>query len=695
MRIKSADVLGQIIPCPKCMSMVMVPESAHGLEPAPAESMVVSPEQIQRSRDSFEQLDDLLENPDQTHANLVAAIANGQRWKTKDAPVRHPESPEEAAAESESADEEMVLQRSVLLGLVGLQAKSSLLWKMLLGAMCLTLGGLFAVGAGLWVAKGRQSDSNEVVVQKPVVPSPLTEDDAFEQDAANDPIAESQDDTDNVADAESNSIESSDANAPVPPDVVANDDPESNDDGAPEDDNLPANPLDDLEGNDLFAETPETKTDSEDQVATPEDLSSPLQLGSRDNLSDFAEWLQTSAGNAPSEFSVVAGPDPEEAELDEGEPTVVMSTRPVPKAVEVDQLLNLSIAGIDIKSVPLNEALRMLTDFSTLPITILPDSLERTNVAANRPANVMGKDVTVRQVLERMLGSMKLATKQYPGHIVISTANDAAGRLLSKKFPIQDVATNPEDAQRIASWVQNMIELESYMDRSTIEASDGDSDGERTTSCVLDGDGLVVTATDLGQFRVLVFLERLRKARNEPALVSLPARLLATTPRWQMCSYLEREGRIRVWKEVPIGQVLAEFEQQSGLNILVDWYALHFAGTAPTDVASFFGEKTTIAEQLHAFLQPLGLTYRVIDDTTIEITSVMQERTSIDVEFYSLTEDETADAFQAALQKKVGARPFGPDGVCHAEFDPVSKQMIVAMPQSFHRKFAQSRSALP
>lgn len=127
----------------------------------------------------------------------------------------------------------------------------------------------------------------------------------------------------------------------------------------------------------------------------------------------------------------------------------------------------------------------------------------------------------------------------------------------------------------------------------------------------------------------------------------------------------------------------------------MDWYALHFAGTAPTDVASFFGEKATIAEQLHAFLQPLGLTYRVIDDTTIEITSVMQERTSIDVEFYSLAEDETADAFQSALQKKVGVRPFGPDGICHAEFDPVSKQMIVAMPQSFHRKFAESRSKLP
>ena len=90
-------------------------------------------------------------------------------------------------------------------------------------------------------------------------------------------------------------------------------------------------------------------------------------------------------------------------------------------------------------------------------------------------------------------------------------------------------------------------------------------------------------------------------------------------------------------------------------------------------------------------LQPMELTYRVIDAASVQVTSPAAAEARWDIEFYpvpeSLAAGPTADALVTRIRNELtGGNPGKLAGALH--FDAPSRHLIAALPQSQQRKLA-------
>ena len=141
-----------------------------------------------------------------------------------------------------------------------------------------------------------------------------------------------------------------------------------------------------------------------------------------------------------------------------------------------------------------------------------------------------------------------------------------------------------------------------------------------------------------------------------------------------------------------IDWIAAELERQASIQIIVDWPALHAAGWSPQDREPVFHEQRPLREVLLDWLRPKGLTIRVIDDETLEITSPQAMALTHDVELYPLRDLLRTTDIAAVGQKilaRLGEGAFQPQGRGAVAFDKQSESLIVSLPQADQGVVAQ------
>ena len=167
-------------------------------------------------------------------------------------------------------------------------------------------------------------------------------------------------------------------------------------------------------------------------------------------------------------------------------------------------------------------------------------------------------------------------------------------------------------------------------------------------------------------------------------------------PQHAACDALQRPITLRIWQEQNLNQIAAHIEQEAHITLLVDWQALLLAGWSPEDQMRLFCQQQPLEAALHGLLDPLGLTYRVIDETALEITSFEAVAGRNDVEFYRLpAELQTADQVKAVseqIAQRVGPASFQPTGSGAIAYDLASQTLIVSLPQPLQR---QAEEVLP
>ena len=67
--------------------------------------------------------------------------------------------------------------------------------------------------------------------------------------------------------------------------------------------------------------------------------------------------------------------------------------------------------------------------------------------------------------------------------------------------------------------------------------------------------------------------------------------------------------------------ILQRLEEAAGVRILVDWRDLAAAGWNPAAEASLVASKQPLAAALDALLDPLDLTWRVVDGRTLQVVT--------------------------------------------------------------------------
>ena len=694
LKVRDPQALGQILPCPKCGSMVLVERSA-AAEPisgtpatgqdgastgAPAAAPVTTSNFP--GTDAFEQIDRLL---DPTPRAEPSSAPRQGRWKREPhdlgstvpaaKPVAQPQADSEPEAPSAVASDDGVPDASSTVeqppGAIALGRRYALVAG---GAL---VGTMLAVGVTATVllrpprptAEGVAATVERPTESAPQAPAPADQDrqaDAAAQPPAAAPVEEPSPETSEPAPIEPSTDE-------PPPDPIPSDPVEATpvaaNAAAEGTESPPAEPAPDAAAGAAPPAAP-----------TPTELSE--LPGVRDDaLANFARWLNTASADPLRD-----PPLPPAAVTAEGSGDAtavwVQPSRPAPQPVDVAACLQDKVAAIEFKDAALVDVLRTLTELSTIPISVDPAGLGRRMLSPRTPVNLLRKDATFAELLQAVLEPLHMGYLASEGHVLVTTQLDSRGQQVTIRHDLTDLAEGRTEAVgELARWLTQLVAYGTWQDQ-------GGSGSFRVEDTVL-----VVDQLDTVQYQILIFCEKLRVARGLAPRSRIPETVIQFEPTTQRMLALQRPVTLRIWQEQNLNQIAARCESEAGITVLVNWQALHVAGWSPEDRMRFFCQEQPLQAALHSLLDPMGLTFRVVDEATLEISSPEAVAARNDVEFYRLpTESQSAEAVQALsarIVQRVGQPLFQPIGSGALAYDLASQTLIVSLPQTAQQQLQE------
>lgn len=364
-------------------------------------------------------------------------------------------------------------------------------------------------------------------------------------------------------------------------------------------------------------------------------------------------------------------PDAEEQAGDEAQ-QVLGPERPAPLDIDVAARLAEPIVAISLDETPLENLLRFATRFSTVPITLDTDALERRQISYRTPVTLKQNDTTLDQVLRAALEPLGLTVTVGDSQLRITAAETTAGRWT---HPVDDlIGAEGTDAQTLSRWIQELVLPGTW------------GSGEGSGAVRIDGTTLTVNHTPAAQFGVLELLEKLRSARGLSSRAEQESPTFGLPTRTQRASEkLAERFLVNFVRPTPLTRILERMGNDSGTRILIDWQALLQAGWTPETELRFSSDNRPLRVALHSLLRPLDLAYRVVDAETLEVTTQEALRRRAELELYRvddlLAEDADAAKLMERIRTTLGADLFSPQGSGALQFDPASRCLLVRLSQ--------------
>jgi hypothetical protein len=355
--------------------------------------------------------------------------------------------------------------------------------------------------------------------------------------------------------------------------------------------------------------------------------------------------------------------------------------RPEPRQVNIPERLQDSIPAVDITEMPLIAFTHLVTGLSTIPISLDPDALALLRLRPDSPVKVQATDTQVGDMLVAALRPLGLGYLHDQDQLLITRIAPADSPLRRIRHPVGDLVQNSEDQlDQLADWIMTMVEPDSWK----VQGGAGE--------LVTELPDLVIRHQDTVLLRALLFCERLRVARGLSPTTNLDPQLMRLDLRCQRADTLLQE-RVRILYDqpVPMLQILQQITRDTGLQILVDWHALSQMGWTPTAEITLVADDVPLGQALMALLGPMDLTFRTIDARTVQVTSPEADHARWDIEFHPLegvlAAPSEIDLWRQQLEEAMRqARLDEADGVFR--YDPISRHLIAAFSPSDQRWLA-------
>ena len=364
------------------------------------------------------------------------------------------------------------------------------------------------------------------------------------------------------------------------------------------------------------------------------------------------------------------------------------------REIDVAQRLEDVVEQLDFKSVPLIDFLDFLTEYSSIPMTLDPDVLPWLRVSPETPVAIQKSKTTVGGILSEALSTLGLGFVVASNQVLVTRGNPAGLAVREVSFDLSDlVAGDAARMEQLRGLISDLIAPDTW--------STAGGPGKMETR---DGT-LVVTEREVVLFQVLAFCEKLRVARGLPAKSKFDRAMFELTPRTERVqSLLGKTVSANLIRPTRLSQVVREFSKETGVALLIDWQSLSEAGWSPDTEVRFVSRDQPLAAALRSLLDPLELTYRVVDGTTLQIITPLDLDRRVELEFYAvsdlLTAETSGETLLGRVQSRLGEAAFrekGGPGVLR--FDPESRSLLAALPQPQQRivgeLLAQWRSNAP
>ena len=661
LKVRDPEAIGQIHACPKCESMVLIAAPAAAIAPTPATPAATPTPDITPLADGFvapsdfgAEIDDLLgeadpapSSADSTAASVEPAMPAPEPAMAAAAPV----APDHQAYDEALADQ---LQDTPSPADEPLPEPASRTMTLAIGiggsVACFALGLL----AAAWFLGGGDDTSpaaNQVAsVTEPDVQATEKPTSTFAEEEqpleVQKPVVETAPDADVTSQiGEAVAEQTTELPAPLPelPPVTAD-------------------PLPDLN------ETPEPAP--EEPAADPWQPLDPLAIDSANLdlllIPDAEETEPTTAEVPPATEPISVVPQPTDMPPQVAEPPRELRFEPGKASRgpsysedfgtgQLNARLESTLPAVSWRNVPLNVALDELSRLANVPMTLDPAALRMTGVAATKPISVDASDATVLDVVKNLAGEVRLEAEVVPSGIVLAKGKIDQWREVTYK--LNDLCDD-DDATPLAELIRKFVEPGTW--------------DEPETKLEVQGSSLVINQPIAVHYDILIFCERLRKARGLSIRSKYPADLLATKLRLaQLAKPLDKSTTFAFVDWTPLAEVFSYWQQSSELVLLVDWQHLADQDLRPMATMAASVENVKWRSALDTCLEPLDLDWVPVDGKTLHITTRDQAELDCWVEFYPGAE---AEQLRDAIESQADAVTLGGLAI---ESDPTGRFVIV------------------
>jgi DNA-directed RNA polymerase subunit RPC12/RpoP len=355
-----------------------------------------------------------------------------------------------------------------------------------------------------------------------------------------------------------------------------------------------------------------------------------------------------------------------------------LAPRPPPREIDIARRLADPLQAIDTPGTPLADFVQLISDLSTIPITL---ELPFAPTTADSPVAVHLASTTVSNALAEGLKSVRLEYVVEDDQLLVRRVEPNPIRPFSQD--IKDLAgTDPQQMTELAELLKAVVEPALWgggVGAGSIEVDAGKS-------------LLIITHRRAVQFEVLAALDKLRASRTpplkpklDPSLSKLESRPTQARPR------LEKPISLNYGQPTRLLTILERLGHAGGVRIVVDWRDVASAGWNPAGEATLVVSNQPLAAALDALLNPLDLTWRIIDGQTLQVVTPARLAEQGELELYkvdSLAGDEAAaEALVGKIRPALGEARFrDAGGNGEIRYEPESKCLFAWLPQPKQRE---------
>lgn len=354
-----------------------------------------------------------------------------------------------------------------------------------------------------------------------------------------------------------------------------------------------------------------------------------------------------------------ASPGPEESET--------------PPPVDLAARLADRVPEIHFPGTALLEAVRLTSRMSTVPVSFDFDWMQVLGAQLRDPVTVRLTGATTGEIFQAIVSPRGLTCETSGAQLLVTAPLKRREAQRAAKLDVADLTgKDPAAGAELVDRIVKLVAPESWRPaggQGAVEYVDGH---------------LVVAQTELGHYLVRNFCDRVRVARGKsPAAgekVSLATHLDLARPR------LNQLVSANFPEPTPLAEITAELERLGQATIVFDGVTMAAAGLSPQRPSTLSVHERPLYEALMSALQPLGLTYRIVDAGTLEVTTRKAASARLEVEFYPvaaiLAKGVTPEALVEQLKAQLAGATWndaGGPGVLL--FDKAAKCLIVLQSQ--------------
>ena len=426
------------------------------------------------------------------------------------------------------------------------------------------------------------------------------------------------------------------------------------------------------------AKAPPSPSDPQEKVQPPQDPlgfvdpakskakpAPPLDIG-EDPLGKFGQVLEGGKDD-PLPVPQVA-PVPESPVEEAPIAAAPAAPRPAPRTVDVAARLADPLPGIDVPGVPLADFLADLSGLSTIPITLDPEGLPLVGLSAATPVSLKAENTTIARALAEALAPLHLEYQVADDHVTVGLSSKIADRAVA----VDDLTGKSEQrGDELAQWVTALVDPAVW------------NEGEDGPSVTPGAEQFAVRASDRTYAGTLLLLEKLRVARSMAVRSRQPAEVFRLE---------SRSARARDALAAPISLnysqptllviVLDRLAKEGHVRILVDWKALAAEGWNADGEGILTIQNKPLSEALTELLAPMDLTWRAVDEQTVQVSTAAALDQALELELYpARTLAADAAAGNALAARLSSALSLEANSAGALRFDPVSGCILASLPQ--------------